>query len=295
MGYLIPRLFNRDDLSLRINGLVDRSRDVLTFTADRKEASVSVEKRFSASTLLIGQYSFRRVEALDISSKISAAGDSPAQPAGAGGNDRGELCRGSPRRSRRTRRAASTRWSNAGVSWTGLWIAGKLPALHRPELHLLCLGLASGFCAQDAVRRGVSLWKPVQHHRPGQQRPARRRSSSRIRFPCRNASSWGAANPCADFPSIRPAPATRRPAIPSAATRFSSTLSNCERSFAQRRLGLVLFEDAGNVYSSIRRMRLAQVHAELRLRTLITPPMRWAWAFATKPRWGRSGSTWVTI
>ena len=72
VGYLIPRLFNRDDLSLRINGLVDRSRDVLTFTADRKEASVSVEKRFSASTLLIGQYSFRRVEALDISSKISA-------------------------------------------------------------------------------------------------------------------------------------------------------------------------------------------------------------------------------
>jgi outer membrane protein assembly factor BamA len=72
MGYLLPRLLNRDDLSLRINGLVDRSRDVLTFTADRKEASVSVEKRFSASTLLIGQYSFRRVEALDISSKISA-------------------------------------------------------------------------------------------------------------------------------------------------------------------------------------------------------------------------------
>src|SRR5208282_1809432 len=72
MGYLIPRLFNRDDLSLRINGLVDRTRDILTFTADRKEASVSIEKRFSPSTLLIGQYSFRRVEALDISSKISA-------------------------------------------------------------------------------------------------------------------------------------------------------------------------------------------------------------------------------
>ena len=74
MGYLIPRLFNRDDLSLRINGLIDRSRDVLTFIADRKEASVSVEKRFSPSTLLIGQYSFRRVEALDIATKISARG-----------------------------------------------------------------------------------------------------------------------------------------------------------------------------------------------------------------------------
>ena len=31
--------------------------------------------------------------------------------------------------------------------------------------------------------------------------------------------------------------------------------------FAQRRLGLVAFEDAGNVYTTIRRMRLLKVHS----------------------------------
>ena len=92
VGYLIPRLFNRDDLSLRINGLVDRSRDVLTFTADRKEASVSVEKRFSASTLLIGQYRLPPRGSPRYLQQNLRAGDSPAQPAGAGGNAGGKFC-----------------------------------------------------------------------------------------------------------------------------------------------------------------------------------------------------------
>ena len=144
MGYLIPRLFNRDDLSLRINGLVDRSRDVLTFTADRKEASVSVEKRFSSSTLLIGQYSFRRVEALDISSKISAQ-EIPllSQPALVGmvGGSFVEDHRDDPV----GRNPRHLHACECGSFLAGLWIAGKLLALHRPELHLLCLGLPLWF------------------------------------------------------------------------------------------------------------------------------------------------------
>jgi outer membrane protein assembly factor BamA len=60
--YLVPHLFNHRDLTLRLNGLVDRSRDVLTFNADRREGSVSVEKRFTSNTLVVGRYSFRRVQ-----------------------------------------------------------------------------------------------------------------------------------------------------------------------------------------------------------------------------------------
>jgi len=70
-SYVIPYLANRRDLSLRINGLVDFSSDVLTFTDDRKVASIAIEKRFSASTVVSGRYSFSRVQALDISSSIS--------------------------------------------------------------------------------------------------------------------------------------------------------------------------------------------------------------------------------
>ena len=43
-SYVIPYLANRRDLSLRINGLVDLSRDVLTFTDDQKGASVDRRK-----------------------------------------------------------------------------------------------------------------------------------------------------------------------------------------------------------------------------------------------------------
>ena len=70
-SYVIPYLANRRDLSLRINGLVDRSRDVLTFTDDQKGGSITVEKRFSTSTVISARYSFSRVQALDLSGRIS--------------------------------------------------------------------------------------------------------------------------------------------------------------------------------------------------------------------------------
>ena len=49
-SYVIPYLFSRRDLNLRLNGLVDVTRDVLTFTDDQRGASISIEKRFSTAT-----------------------------------------------------------------------------------------------------------------------------------------------------------------------------------------------------------------------------------------------------
>ncbi len=171
MGYLIPRLFNRDDLSLRVNGLVDRSRDVLTFTADRKEASISIEKRFHPGTLLIGEYSFRRVEALDISSKISAS-EIPllSQPALVG------MLGGSFVQDHRNDPSDATRGYytliDAGVSWKGFGSQANFLTLHRAEFHLSCPQFFSGFRAQDAIRSGEPLRKPVYDHRSPRQRPA---------------------------------------------------------------------------------------------------------------------------
>ena len=98
-SYVIPYLANRRDLSLRINGLVDRTRDVLTFTDDQKGASVTVEKRFSTSTAISARYSFSRVEALDISNRISQRRGFPAETAGVGGRIRRQLCQRPSRRS----------------------------------------------------------------------------------------------------------------------------------------------------------------------------------------------------
>lgn len=60
-SYLIQHLPAREDLSLRFSGLYDRSRDVETFSAQRAEFSVSLEKRYSPSTLLLLHYTYRNV------------------------------------------------------------------------------------------------------------------------------------------------------------------------------------------------------------------------------------------
>jgi outer membrane protein insertion porin family len=70
-SYLIPHLPTRHDLSLRFTSLYDRSRDVETFSAQRAESSVSLEKRYSASTLIVGRYTYRNVRVDQSSLHIS--------------------------------------------------------------------------------------------------------------------------------------------------------------------------------------------------------------------------------
>ena len=64
--YLIPRLGGHRDLSLRVNALVDQTRDVLTFTSQRREVSLSLEKQFSSKTFLLARYAFRNDSVSDL-------------------------------------------------------------------------------------------------------------------------------------------------------------------------------------------------------------------------------------
>jgi outer membrane protein assembly complex protein YaeT len=66
ISYLIPQFPTRRDLSLLLTALVDRSREVVTFTSKRREALVSLEKRFSPAAFLAARFSIRKVEATDI-------------------------------------------------------------------------------------------------------------------------------------------------------------------------------------------------------------------------------------
>jgi len=95
VDYLIPHLPTRPDLSLRFDGLYDQSRDVATFSAERDEASVSIEKRFGPGALLVGRYTFRHVlvdpSTLHISPDEIPLASRPARIAMVGGsyiNDR---------------------------------------------------------------------------------------------------------------------------------------------------------------------------------------------------------------
>ncbi len=254
MGYLIPRLFNRDDLSLRINGLVDRSRDVLTFISDRKEASISIEKRFSPSTLLIGQYSFRREEALDIASKISgldAAVLSLPAPVG--------MLGGSFVMDHRDNPADATRGSytlmDAGVSWRDfgsqadfLRFTGQNSTYHALNSHLVFarktqFGVVSPYGSLYSVTVPASNGQPAQvihtNFIPLTERLFMGGSESMRGFSINQA---GPRDPNTGYP------------IGGNALFFNSF--ELRTYFAQKRFGLVLFQDSGNVYSSIRFMRI---------------------------------------
>lgn len=254
MGYLIPRLLNRDDLSLRINGLVDRSRDVLTFTADRKEASISVEKRFSASTLLIGQYSFRRVEALDISSKISAQ-EIPllSQPALVG------MFGGSFVEDHRDDPSDATRGIytlvNAGVSWRDFGSQANFLRFTGQNSTYYALGSHLVFARKTqfgVVSPYGSLYKITVPASNGQ--PAEVILTDSIPLPERFF--LGGSESMRGFSINQAGPRDPDTGYPIGGNALFLNSVELRFSFAQRRLGLVVFEDMGNVYDSIRRMRL---------------------------------------
>jgi outer membrane protein assembly complex protein YaeT len=254
MGYLIPRLLNRDDLSLRISGLIDRTRDVLTFTADRKEGTVSLEKRFSASTLLIGQYSFRRVEALDISSKISAQ-EIPllSQPALVG------MVGGNFLEDHRDDPADATRGAytlvNAGVSWRGfgsqanfLKFTGENSTYYAMGSHLV-FARKTQFGVVSPYGSLYSITVPASNGQP-----------SEVIFtdsiPLPERFFMGGSESMRGFSINQAGPRDPDTGYPIGGNALFLNSFELRSAFAQRRLGVVLFDDTGNVYDSIRRMRL---------------------------------------
>jgi len=65
ISYLIPRFPSAPSLGLTVTALAQRSREVVTFTSLRREVLLSLDKRFSPAAFLSTRFSFRKVEALD--------------------------------------------------------------------------------------------------------------------------------------------------------------------------------------------------------------------------------------
>ncbi|MBZ5563546.1 MAG: BamA/TamA family outer membrane protein [Acidobacteriia bacterium] len=251
IGYLIPRVFNRRDLSLHINGLVDRSRDVLTFTADRREASINIEKRFSPTTLFVFRYSFRRVQALDINASRISVQQIPlfSLPARVGGlgasyindhrDDPADATRGSY-----TLADASAMWEKFGSEANFLRFSGQNATYYRLGSHLIFardtrFGVESPF---GGLRREV-VGQPPQvvftHDIPLPERFFMGGSEAHRGFSINQA---GPRDPTTGFPVGGNA-------------LFLNTLE-LRVPLAQRRFGFTFFHDVGNVFSSIRTMRL---------------------------------------
>lgn len=60
-SYTIPNLHGHPGLDLRITGIADQSRNVLTFNSKREEVEIALQKRYSPHSSLLGRYNFRHV------------------------------------------------------------------------------------------------------------------------------------------------------------------------------------------------------------------------------------------
>jgi outer membrane protein insertion porin family len=66
LSYLFPKLNNVEGRSLTITGLYDLTRDVLTFSSRREEASVQLSQKFSRSITGTVRFAYRRVNTTNI-------------------------------------------------------------------------------------------------------------------------------------------------------------------------------------------------------------------------------------
>jgi outer membrane protein assembly complex protein YaeT len=241
LSYLIPHLLNRPDWTLRLNGLVDRSRDVLTFTADRREGSVSIEKRLSPTGLILGRYAFRRVQALDISTRIRPE-QIPlfSRPARVGALGTSFV------NDRRDDPADATEGSysvaDAAVAWRDF--GSEADFLRFSVQNSTFRSLRSHLILARSTRFGVE--SPFGHVNlalvpsiPLPERFFMGGSESHRGFSINQA---GPRDPLTGYP------------LGGNALFFNSF--ELRAPFKEKRLGLVLFHDAGNVFSTIRKMRL---------------------------------------
>ncbi|HEV2426176.1 MAG TPA: POTRA domain-containing protein [Terriglobia bacterium] len=60
-SYTIPNFLGHRGLEFRLTGLEDQSRNVLTFNSQRQEIALSLQKHYSAHSSLLARYSFRHV------------------------------------------------------------------------------------------------------------------------------------------------------------------------------------------------------------------------------------------
>jgi len=251
--YVIPYLANRRDLSLRISGLIDRSSEVLTFTDDRKEASVAIEKRFSASTVVSGRYSFSYVDVLDISNSISKAEQALlSQPARVGGFGASFVT------DRRDDPADATRGSyslaDAGIAYKGFGseanfvrFTGDNATYYRLGEHLIfARDTRFGFESPYGSLEKLLIKTPGEPNQyiytdvlPLPERFFMGGSESHRGFSVNQA---GPRDPQTGYP------------IGGNALFFNSF--ELRVPMAQRRLGFVVFNDSGNVFTTIRHMRL---------------------------------------
>ena len=257
-SYLIPHFLNRQNLDFRVTALDEETRDVLTFTAQREEANVIIERHSSPFAFILARYSYRRVAVVRSTLRIEPEEiplfSQPARVAMAGltyVNDH------------RDNPADATKGSysvlDGGVAWQKLGsqanflrLSGQNSSYYRLRPHLIFarntrLGVESPFGGLIKVFIPPSGGHPGQfiftHEIPLPERFFMGGSESDRGFGLNQA---GPRDPVTGFPI-------------GGRALFLNSLE-LRIPVEENKYGFVVFHDAGNVFSAFRRMRLLKVN-----------------------------------
>ena len=253
ISYFVPKFPKRRDLSVRFNANIDSSRNVLTFTARRKEVSMVVEKRWSQTTFLSTRYSFRNVQALDLSNRISADQIPLASRAARIGmfalsyvNDH----RDNPIDPTR----GSYSVADAGVSWSGLGSEANFLrfSAQNATYYRLTPFLIFARNTRLAVESPYGALRPVTITLPD----GTQQTVLTHEIPLPERFFLGGSDSLRGFSINQAGPRDPETGFPIGGNALFLNSLELRFSFAQDRLGVVLFHDMGNVYSTIRKMRL---------------------------------------
>jgi outer membrane protein assembly complex protein YaeT len=249
--YVIPNLLNRRDLNLRISGIAEISRDVLTFTDKQEGATLTVENRSSPSTALSARYNFSYVQALDLSGRISpseaALLSKPARVGGFGG---------SFIRDRRDDPLDATRGSytlaDAGIMYKGFGSEANFVRLmaqnatyYQVTPHLVFarntrVGMESPYGSPERISVAPNQYITTDS------------------LPLPERLFMGGSNSDRGFSINQAGPRDPQTGYPIGGNALFFNSVELRLRMAQQGLGLVLFNDTGNVFTTIRRMRLLQ-------------------------------------
>jgi outer membrane protein assembly factor BamA len=218
---------------------VERSQDVLTFAAEREEASVAVEKRYSAAAYIQARYAFRRVRVDENSLRISPEEiplvSRPARVAMLG------LSYANDHRNEPTDATdGSYSLAEAGVSSKTLGsqsnfvrVSGQNATYYRLTPHLT-FARNTRFAVESTVGAVTATGE----------------------IPLPERFFMGGSESHRGFSVNQAGPRDLETGFPIGGKALFLNSLELRTRFAEGRVGLVLFHDAGNVYSNIRRMKL---------------------------------------
>ena len=257
LSYYIPRFPTRPDLHLRLTALVDRSSDVLTFTSERAEASIGVEKRYSPATFITARLNFRNVKALDLAETISEQQIPLASRAA-----RIAMFGMSYVNDHRDNPVDASRGSfsiaDAGISWDHLGseanfvrLSGENSTFYRLARHLI-FARDTRFAFESPFG---GLRQVVTTDSNGMTQITLTHD-----IPLPERFFMGGSESHRGFSINQAGPRDLEKGFPIGGNALFLNSLELRMPFADNRLGFVLFHDAGNVFSSIRLMRLLKVH-----------------------------------